>query len=1047
MVAEGRSLQDRIRDRRRSGFVGRQGQVIQYQENLRYPVEDERRRFLFNIHGDAGVGKTYLTRQLQRIATESGALTAYIDETVEDVTAAMTVMAEQFALQGARLSEFEKRAADYRQRRHELESDQHAPDGVAAFITKTAVTIGFAAARDVPVAGSLLAPVDAAAAADAVNQARVYLAQKFKDHTDVRLLLSPADELTPVFVAGVNRIAASGRTVALFIDTYERTAPLLDSWLHGLYDGRYGDLTDTLITTVSGQTPLNPNLWSDCLPIISDVSLEPFSEAEARQFLASKGISDEATIEVILTLSGCLPLWLATLAEARRQDNTDIGDPAGDAVGRFLKWESDPERRDIAVAAALPRVLNQETLAVIAPAVKAPELFDWLRGLPFVSERAGSWAYHEVVRSAMIRLRRAETPAQWRSQHHLLARANSKWASQTARDDKSGTWTNPVWVDYAREEMYHLLCADPQAELPRALASAVKATEQDAARARQWATLIIEAGQDSNNNQLRELGSALRRGICETDLTQYFGELIDSGELDEATLSVAFVERGNGYRLSGQLDKAITDLARGIELSPRNARAMTLRGIVYYELRRFADAIADLDRVIELEFNIYANVVLRGLCYWREERFEEALPDLTRALDLDPTRVEVISLRGVAYAMIGRHDEAIADLTSAIELTPGQTHLIPVRGWAYLLAGRHEEAIADLTQAIELDPSQSWHFRTRGQAYVQIGLDDEAVADLNKAVELDPANSQAIVNRLLIFYRAGQYDETLLDLNRCIELDSISDQAAIIAFRGQTYKDMSRNEEAITDLARAIELDPSRPWVLTLRGEICKNMDRNDEAIADFTRAIELNPEQASVIVLRGESLETVGRNEEAIADFTRAIELEPNNIRAIARRGIIQRDEGNYEEAIKDFNRAMELGLDHASIALLRGMTYWRAERYEEALPDLTRRIELNPTEEKFINIRSMAYYKSRHYDEAIADATRSIELNPDQALVIALRGMLYKETGRYQEAIVDFTRAAELDPDNDDFPAELTKVHQLIEKREDALREHVGLQSQSES
>ena len=129
-------------------------------------------------------------------------LTAYIDETVDDATSAMAVMAEVFSRGGVRLAEFEKRAAAYRERRHELEADPQAPEGVAGFLTKTAVTIGLAAARDVPIAGSLLAPVDAAAAADQINRARTYLARRLRDHADVRLLLSPADELTPVFVSG-----------------------------------------------------------------------------------------------------------------------------------------------------------------------------------------------------------------------------------------------------------------------------------------------------------------------------------------------------------------------------------------------------------------------------------------------------------------------------------------------------------------------------------------------------------------------------------------------------------------------------------------------------------------------------------------------------------------------------------------------------------------------------------------------------------------------------------------------------------------------------
>ena len=59
-----RSLQDRIRERQQSGFAVRRREMIQYQENLGFSADDARRRFLFNIHGDAGVGKTYLSRQL-----------------------------------------------------------------------------------------------------------------------------------------------------------------------------------------------------------------------------------------------------------------------------------------------------------------------------------------------------------------------------------------------------------------------------------------------------------------------------------------------------------------------------------------------------------------------------------------------------------------------------------------------------------------------------------------------------------------------------------------------------------------------------------------------------------------------------------------------------------------------------------------------------------------------------------------------------------------------------------------------------------------------
>ena len=49
-----------------------------------------------------------------------------------------------------------------------------------------------------------------------------------------------------------------------------------------------------------------------------------------------------------------------------------------------------------------------------------------------MSQRGESWVYHDVVRAAMLRLRRAEAPAEWRAEHHLLAQANARWASEAA---------------------------------------------------------------------------------------------------------------------------------------------------------------------------------------------------------------------------------------------------------------------------------------------------------------------------------------------------------------------------------------------------------------------------------------------------------------------------------------------------------------------------------------------------------------------------------------------------------------------------------------
>jgi tetratricopeptide (TPR) repeat protein len=704
MTRERRSLQDLIRSRQQSGFVGRQGQLVQYQDNLSLPPDDERRRFLFNIHGDAGIGKTYLTRQLRQIADDHGCLTAYTDHTADDVVSAMIVIAGDLSRAGARLAEFDKRAAAYQERRHELEADPHAPEGLASFVTKTAVIISLAAARDVPVAGSLLAPVDAAATADQIDRARVYLARKFSNHADVRLLLSPADELTPVFVAGLGRAAAT-QPVALFFDTYERTSQVLDGWLRRLYAGQYGDLPDTLITTISGQHPLNPNLWADYLPVIADIPLEPFSDAEARQFLASKDIHDQNMIQVILTLSGRLPMWLATLAEARPADVADIGDPAGVAVERFLKWEDDPARRAIAMTAALPRTLNQDVLAAITQPDQARELFGWLCGLPFVNGRAGAWVYHEVVRAAMMRLQYAQAPSQWRTTQVALAEANAHWARNIiSNDDQS--WRNARWVDYTREQTYHLLCADPMGNLPQALATAVNAAEHSTIRARQWAQLVADAGRDTNDTTLRQWGQRLQGGIVDDDLTGYLTSLINLANLDTSALVTALEKRGEGHQFAGRYAEALADFNRVIEFDPCRVWAIVVRGLTHLLMKHYDESLIDLARAIKLDPNDVWVIVGRGLIYWEMERYDDALADFNRAIDLDPSYVLAIVGRGLTYRDMERYDDALADFNRAIDLDPDFAWAIRHRGETYRLTKRYDDALADFNRAVELDPDE-----------------------------------------------------------------------------------------------------------------------------------------------------------------------------------------------------------------------------------------------------------------------------------------------------------------------------------------------------
>lgn len=135
------------------------------------------------------------------------------------------------------------------------------------------------------------------------------MSTRFRNHDDVRLVMSPLKALTPVFLDGLAEAARRRPWIVFFFDVFERTGAVLDEWLRDvLATSRYGELPVNVVAVLSGQGRLNPRYWNDHLDLVTPVALEVFTEEETRQLLASRGVTDEQVIQIILNLSGaCHP--------------------------------------------------------------------------------------------------------------------------------------------------------------------------------------------------------------------------------------------------------------------------------------------------------------------------------------------------------------------------------------------------------------------------------------------------------------------------------------------------------------------------------------------------------------------------------------------------------------------------------------------------------------------------------------------------------------------------------------------------------------------
>jgi Flp pilus assembly protein TadD len=82
-----------------------------------------------------------------------------------------------------------------------------------------------------------------------------------------------------------------------------------------------------------------------------------------------------------------------------------------------------------------------------------------------------------------------------------------------------------------------------------------------------------------------------------------------------ATRPWAFLRRGDAHRMNGELDDAIYDLTRAIELEPARAASYASRGEAYRAKRDFKRAATDYR--IALAFNPNQPTALKGMSQLR----------------------------------------------------------------------------------------------------------------------------------------------------------------------------------------------------------------------------------------------------------------------------------------------------------------------------------------------------------------------------------------------------------------------------------------------
>lgn len=114
-------------------------------------------------------------------------------------------------------------------------------------------------------------------------------------------------------------------------------------------------------------------------------------------------------------------------------------------------------------------------------------------------------------------------------------------------------------------------------------------------------------------------------------------EALRHGDLTRRDQAATYSNRGIIYSKMDELEKALRDHNRAIELKPDLTQAYINRGNVFYHLRRYEEALLEYQRAIEMsEDSLYLPHYNSGIALLKLKRDDQAVIELELALEIAP---------------------------------------------------------------------------------------------------------------------------------------------------------------------------------------------------------------------------------------------------------------------------------------------------------------------------------------------------------------------------------------------------------------------------
>jgi tetratricopeptide (TPR) repeat protein len=265
---------------------------------------------------------------------------------------------------------------------------------------------------------------------------------------------------------------------------------------------------------------------------------------------------------------------------------------------------------------------------------------------------------------------------------------------------------------------------------------------------------------------------------------------------------------------------------------------------------RLSRAKAAVDKALELQPKLpEAHMAFAWYHYWCHQDYERALEELAMAERGLPNNARTLELAAWIWRRQGKFEAAANRLKRAFELSPQDANLALEIGLTYKFLRRYAEVDRYMDLSISLAPDRRSPYRRKAYNYVSWLGDTKRAREV---LEKMPGESRDVQEQSLRLWRLERNYEAILDFSlsdsRQIiwEMDYVWTPALLAArtyhFMGETELAHASYDSARSILEKELDAHPDDNRIHIALGFAYAGLGREEEAVREGKRAVELYP-------------------------------------------------------------------------------------------------------------------------------------------------------------------------------------------------------------